>query len=178
MLGRNRHYVLTSMLPLHGWRNWRRTLNRGISRNVQWFFRFRTICQQSWNFEIISPFLFCYLCTPFISFSFTQKHQAWDCWRVEGGNVMIFTITLHRTFPHSFPAILVHLLHILWLLFIAYSYTAMHSELTHAHSPYSQILLCFKQNRHGFHTIRKEKPTAAALINISFPIVAAALVCI
>ena len=45
-------------------------------------------------------------------------------------------------------------------------------------SPYSQILLCFKQNRHGFYTIRKEKPTAAALINISFPIVAAALVCI
>ena len=45
-------------------------------------------------------------------------------------------------------------------------------------SPYSQILLCFKQNRHGFHTIRKEKPTAAAQISISFPIVAADLVCI
>ena len=56
VLGQNRHYVLTSMLPLHGWRNWRRTLNRGISRNAQWFFRFRTECQRSWNFEIISPF--------------------------------------------------------------------------------------------------------------------------
>ena len=54
----------------------------------------------------------------------------------------------------------------------------IHDQDAVAASPYSQILLCFKQNRHGFHTIRKEKPTAAARINISFPIVAAALVCI
>ena len=53
------------------------------------------------------------------------------------GGVTIFTVTLHRTFPHSFPAILVHLLHILWLLFIAYSYAAMHSTLTYAQRAYS-----------------------------------------
>ena len=28
-----------------------------------------------------------------------NKHQVWDPWRVEGGNVMIFT--LQHTFPHS-----------------------------------------------------------------------------
>ena len=32
-------------------------------------------------------------------FFLCNKHQVWDPWRVEGGNVTIFT--LHCTFPHS-----------------------------------------------------------------------------
>ena len=69
-----------------------------------------------------------------------NKHQVWDPWRVEGGNVMIFT--LQHTFPHSclyLPPVAGRSLslHIFQLLLIAYSGAAMHSLLTHAQSSYS-----------------------------------------
>ena len=55
--------------------------------------------------------------------------------------VTIFTVALHRTFPHSFFCYLNASFHILWLLFIAYSYAAMHSTLTHAQhvQPYCSV---------------------------------------
>ena len=78
-------------------------------------------------------------------FFLCNKHQVWDPWRVEGGNVTIFT--LHRTFPHfclylhwSLGDLCTPLsLHIYLLLTQAQQCTVcllMHSLLTHAQSAY------------------------------------------
>ena len=90
------------MHPLHGWRNWGQTSKKGITRDL---------CNTATLSTVIHHIV--HLCTKHqaesgkcsSSYSYSSifflcnKHQVWDPWRVEGGNVTIFT--LHRTFPHS-----------------------------------------------------------------------------
>ena len=102
VLGQNKHHVPMLMCPLRGRRNWGQTLKKGITRDLCNTATLSTaihhivhLCtkHQAESGECSSS------CSYSSIFFLCNKHQFWDPWRVEGGNVTIFT--LHRTFPHS-----------------------------------------------------------------------------
>ena len=151
MLGRNRHSVLTSTLPVYGRRTWRRTWKRDITRNLQSFrfhFRFRNECHgvnpcktllpssRKWKIDDTIPIVqaptLVHLLSPF---SLNVKPGILEGLR--GVMLRFSLLPFTGLSPHSFSCYLRTPFHISWLLFIAYSCAAMHSTLTYAQRAYS-----------------------------------------
>ena len=102
VLGQNKHHVPMLMHPLCGWRNWGQTSKKGITRDLCNTATLSTaihhIIRLCTKHQVESG-----KCSSSCSYSslffLCNKHQVWDPWRVEGGNVTIFI--LHHTFSHS-----------------------------------------------------------------------------
>lgn len=130
--GLDKHNVPTLMFPRHGSRSWRPTLKRKITRKN---------CNATAVFTSNPLHLpsYCYFNPKLPPFCLCTERQVWDPWRVEGGNVMIFSLLY--LLPVLFPTLPIFIHHLFTFSLFISSLTnmclLMRSILTHAQYAYS-----------------------------------------
>ena len=144
MTGRSRPTVPLGIFATPPGYQWRSIPSFSLAPNVKWKVESAQVPA-----PISSIFFLC------------NKHQVWDPWRVEGGNVTIST--LHHTFPHSclyLPLVAGRSLYTVissYLLITTYCLLRqqctvcllMHSLLTHAQSAYSCTVCLLMHSMHS-----------------------------